>query len=1282
MKRKATLLLVVATLLLALQAEAGSIRQTLKLSPVTILKTLAKTGKMKGAKKALPQAELRAAQAAGHKQALRQQKGNRQAPPRQQGIAQRKGAAALAPTPVSIPYEADFTLSDAAMDDFIIINNNEDLSDGEPCTWLWSSSGGAYYMYNVDGETAADDYLVLPIVLEQGLSYDVAVNAAAWNYTEEFEVVAGAECSAEALTTTIIGKTTPENDAADYVGTFVPDADGVYYIAIHATSAADQFMLSVYRFSIDLTPNPAAPAAVSGFSVRQVENELKTALTFTAPTLSIGGDALAGNITIEMLRNGEPAATLTDVAPGETQTYIDDVPAEGTYHYQLIACNTAGKGSKSKVLSVMVGLPQDVPYIIDFAEMDVFDKLTVIDNNDDGDTWSIDYSVGAASYHFNWDNSADDYLVTQPLNMQGGQSYDISVSVASSNASTTERFEVLVGNNPSVDALNTIAIEPTDVTSQEFVEYAGTFTADETGVYYVAVHAISDADQFYLLVSHLSVVQGAAFTAPAAPTLTATAAAEGALSATVVVTAPTQCIDGSALTAITKMELYSDNSLIAQQDDVTPGANVSFTDDLITASGLYQYHAIAYNESGHGEKSEKLPLYVGLDQPAAPENVVAVDHGSTVDFSWDAVVTGRNNGYVDPANINYDIWKVYATSFYVIFEEKLASVSGQTTATANFNTDEGDLQDYTYFAVRATNEATEDEDNAEWGYTSLLTGKPYDMPMTEGFTDNELHYFWESNGLLMTSEYTSDGDLTALALLAERPGRVLFMSGKLNLKDTTDPKLVFSAMSPSIGQLHILGDIDGQDEWQLLQTISLTDDDYQSYQVSLASLKNHGRYARIALVADYETAATIDAEGMIEDLGDYIFIDGIHIGDFLDDDLAVSASTPENVVAGTAAPIIVTVENVGLKAAAGYTVSVKAGEDELLSETVEDELMPFAKKEFMTQLSTTVFDEGRVADLVVTVDYAADQNNDNNGVAGGITIVEAEGAAPEELVATESEDGIELTWTAPASAAEEYTEDFENGPGEFTQIDGNADGYGWVYMNQDELMSHSGTGALQSYSYVPGVGAVYVDNWVVTPLAILDGTFSFWAAAQDGDWPDEHFAVFVSTTGNASADDFQQVSEEFVATGFSTEYTVDLSSFAGQTGYIAIRHFNTYDQFALVVDDISFIKAPVVPVGYNIYVDQQLIATVDGATTTYTVEMPSSGEGEYTIAVTAVYANGKESKPATATLTVTTDISQIAADGKPVDIYSLDGKLLRRQATTLDGLNGIYIVNGKAVMVK
>ena len=48
---------------------------------------------------------------------------------------------------------------------------------------------------------------------------------------------------------------------------------------------------------------------------------------------------------------------------------------------------------------------------------------------------------------------------------------------------------------------------------------------------------------------------------------------------------------------------------------------------------------------------------------------------------------------------------------------------------------------------------------------------------------------------------------------------------------------------------------------------------------------------------------------------------------------------------------------------------------------------------------------------------------------------------------------------------------------------------------------------------------------------------------------------------------------------------------------------------------------------------------------------------------------------------VITGIQQLE-ESQPVDVYSVDGKLIRRQAKTLDDLKGVYIINGRGVIMK
>ena len=160
-----------------------------------------------------------------------------------------------------------------------------------------------------------------------------------------------------------------------------------------------------------------------------------------------------------------------------------------------------------------------------------------------------------------------------------------------------------------------------------------------------------------------------------------------------------------------------------------------------------------------------------------------------------------------------------------------------------------------------------------------------------------------------------------------------------------------------------------------------------------------------------------------------------------------------------------------------------------------------------------------------------------------------------------------------------FFEGFEEGtlPSGWTSVDADGDGWRWYApteaYNEKELdissfNIHSGEGLVSSASYVNNVGELYPDNWLITPQVELQGNVSAWLCGQDPSYSEEHFAFYVSTTGT-DIGDFTQISEEFVATGEYKEYTADLSAYAGQMGYIAVRHFNVSDQYWLNLDDFG-----------------------------------------------------------------------------------------------------------------
>ena len=204
-------------------------------------------------------------------------------------------------------------------------------------------------------------------------------------------------------------------------------------------------------------------------------------------------------------------------------------------------------------------------------------------------------------------------------------------------------------------------------------------------------------------------------------------------------------------------------------------------------------------------------------------------------------------------------------------------------------------------------------------------------------------------------------------------------------------------------------------------------------------------------------------------------------------------------------------------------------------------------------------------------------------------------AGVRDLVASYEEDEIALSWTLPSPApapgdevVSSFFTDFETGYTGWPMIDADGDGFNWVYSTDyEDVNAFSGTNCMYSESYYNGQGAggLEPDNYLIIPakIAAQQGTtLSFMARAQDENWPEEYFGVAVSTTGKELAEDFTTIAEWLVAEDDKnenvkrgtrgtpwTKYTVDLSAYAGQEIYVAIRHFNCYNEFRLNIDDVK-----------------------------------------------------------------------------------------------------------------
>lgn len=221
---------------------------------------------------------------------------------------------------------------------------------------------------------------------------------------------------------------------------------------------------------------------------------------------------------------------------------------------------------------------------------------------------------------------------------------------------------------------------------------------------------------------------------------------------------------------------------------------------------------------------------------------------------------------------------------------------------------------------------------------------------------------------------------------------------------------------------------------------------------------------------------------------------------------------------------------------------------------------------------------------------------------------------------------VKLSWELPmmtsAYAVDEIFYDFADSTfADLTLIDANHDGYNF------RIYPYGGYGSgncLKSDSWLGGgVGNLNPDNYVVLPrvTATENTVFSFMAVDSDmpGVAPDpEHFGVAVSTTGNTNAADFTMV-QEWNSEHSYTEYSVNLSAYAGQQIYVAIRHFNTTgDSYYLYVDDIKItgVEAEIVrpAKGALVYANGELLAMLNHGETSFT-HMVNRYNAEYCIRV-------------------------------------------------------------------
>ena len=1049
------------------------------------------------------------------------------------------------------------------------------------------------------------------------------------------------------------GEIDQKDDTFYWLGTPYETGEcSLYTVNLSTGKATLVKSLGEYSITGLLVEKPAAeadaPAAVTDLAANFATGSTTGEISFKAPTKTYGGSTLSGTLNYSIKCDDQEVAKGTTSA-GSTVKATVTLP-QGKHTIQVIVSNSAGDSPAAK-LEIIVGA-YEIPYFADLTIQNEFNLYTIIDANGDGSTFS--FSSGAR-YLYNSSNPGDDWLISPPIHMQAGKAYSIVVNAKAGIARYPERFEVKVGKTPTADAMTITAIGPSDVATTTDTDYDGTIKVPSDGNYYVGIHAISDADEYYLYINTISIEAGPDENAPdAATNLTVTPDDEGYTAATISFTAPSKTIGGATLSGKITCDIYRDNTLIKSLTNVNPGSKQTYDDtaDDLTI-GTHEYYVICSNANGTGLKSEVVSAYIGFDIPAEIEEVTVKDNIGTLTFNWDKVTTGANGGVVNPDNIKYIIWSLEYDGTYLYLDEKLDSVQGATTATITYDANVGDQQ-FGYFAVQPKNDAGE----ASGTVAALIVGEPFELPLEEHFANGQLEipgWFSETDGSgnisLTLSTESSDNDGYCIGMKSSAADTWASITpGKLKLNGATNPTLVFDVKSTSANNQFfiIVEKVDGTEE--VVKNGFVPTSDFQNISVDLKKYANEP-YIFVKFYATFDEAGTF-------------YIDNIRYLDYYEYNLmANNLTAPKSVTLGNNATVKFTVRNMGKQEAKNYKVKVTVAGETIIEQTVSETLAPFASKEFEGTYSTTLFTEPGAKALKAEVTYTSDLKASDNIIESEINVNAPSAPGVENLTAEELSSGYHVTWDAPSTVSEEVTEDFEDTSifppfdlGGITATEHNGafgdwklyDGTGGAAVYGFENTDFENMGLPHAWQVInpteAGLGVYYnapsgnqylmsicplastrkaADHWLISPELSGDAqTIKFTARTITDAYGQETFEVLASST-DTKPESFVSVKNFTTKVVEWTEFSADLP--AG-TKYFAIRH-TAYDIFGLLIDDIVYTKGGGTIEGYNVYVDEEFYSDV----TDTSIDLTDVSHGNHKISVTVVYGNGVESAPVSVT---------------------------------------------------
>ena len=241
--------------------------------------------------------------------------------------------------------------------EFQVVNANND-----DATWIYYEEfGAARATYSTQNKS--DDWLIFPAInvpsTGEMLSFSMNVRGMAVTLPETFEVWVGKTADTEEMVKLYESGEIRTETFQPVSFSFTPQWTGITHFAIRSTSEPKMFYLFVRDFAIKSDGRSSAiPRTITDLSAKaEGQGSLNAIVTFTMPTVSEAGDAMASDAELTAEITTRAGSTTVKGTPGEKiETTVES--GQGMGEITVTVSNAEGKSNPTST-SVYTG--QDTP---------------------------------------------------------------------------------------------------------------------------------------------------------------------------------------------------------------------------------------------------------------------------------------------------------------------------------------------------------------------------------------------------------------------------------------------------------------------------------------------------------------------------------------------------------------------------------------------------------------------------------------------------------------------------------------------------------------------------------------------------------------------------------------------------------------------------------------------------------------------------------------------------------------------------------------------------------